>query len=283
VSLVINTNLPALLAYNSLMRNQAAMSTALERLSTGLRINRAADDAAGLAIAQGMTSQVNGLGQAIRNAQDGINVVQTADGALQETEAILQRMRTLAVQAANDTNSSSARHDISLEIDQLQDELDRISKATTFNGKKLLDGSYTKQHIQVGPGSKSYDSIVVTITSKTGSSSGFDADSLGVGDGEISVMSFGEATSAINVIDSAIQKVSTSRAYLGAMQNRFGHAINIDTAMQTNLTQARSTIMDADMAQEMMNYARASLLSQVSVFLLRQALQAPNLILALLA
>jgi len=282
MSLVVNTNIAALVAYNALQRNQSAMSTALERLSTGLRINHAADDPAGLAISQGMTSQINGLGQAIRNAQDGIDVVQTADGALQETQAILQRMRVLAVQAANDTNSSAARNDISIEIGQLQQELDRISSATSFNGKRLLDGSYAGQHIQVGPGYESYDSIVVDITSAQGSSSGFDADSLGVGSGELSVMSFAQATSAISVIDQALQKVSTSRAYLGAMQNRFGYSIDIDTTMQQNLTQSRSTILDADMAQEAMNYARASILVQASIFMLRQALRTPNLILALL-
>jgi flagellin len=283
MSLVINTNIAALVAYNALQRNQTAMSTALERLSTGLRINRAADDPAGLAISQGMTAQINGLGQAVRNAQDGINVVQTADGALQETQAILQRMRVLAVQAANDTNSSAARNDISIEIRQLQHEIDRISSATTFNGKPLLDGSYAGQHIQVGPSSHSYDSITVDITSKRGSTSGFDSESLGVGSGELSVMSFGQATSAINTIDDALQAVSTSRAYLGAMQNRFGYSISIDTTMQQNLTQSNSTIMDADMAQEAMNYARASILVQASIFMLRQALHTPNLILALLA
>ena len=140
MSLRINTNIDALTAYRNLSTTQNSMSTSVERLSSGLRINKAADDAAGLAISQGLTSQINGIGQAVRNAQDGINVVQTADGALTEVQSILQRTRTLAVQAANDSNSSDARNNILTEVKQLATELDRIGKTTKFNGRTLLDG-----------------------------------------------------------------------------------------------------------------------------------------------
>jgi flagellin len=168
MSLRINTNVDALTAYNNLNKTQQSQSTSNERLSSGLRINKAADDAAGLAISQGLTKQINGLGQAIRNAQDGINMVQTADGALTETHSILQRMNTLAVQAANASNDNASRGDIQKEVDALNTELDRISSSTSFNGVNLLDGTFTNKKFQVGGTSNAADQISVDITSGGG-------------------------------------------------------------------------------------------------------------------
>ena len=162
MSLRINTNVDALTAYNNLNKTQQSGSTSNERLSSGLRINRAADDAAGLAISQGLTSQINGIGQAVRNAQDGINVVQTADGALSETHSILQRMRTLAVQSANDSNDNASRNDIQTEVNALSTELDKIANNTTFNNIKLLDGNFTSKKFQVGYAAN--DTLDVNIT-----------------------------------------------------------------------------------------------------------------------
>lgn len=172
MSLRINTNVDALTAYNNLNKTQQSQSTSNERLSSGLRINKAADDAAGLAISQGLTKQINGLGQAIRNAQDGINMVQTADGALTETHSILQRMNTLAVQAANASYDDSSRSDIQKEVTALNSELDRIASSTSFNGVALLDGSFTNKTFQVGGNSSTTsagaDQITVDITSGKG-------------------------------------------------------------------------------------------------------------------
>jgi flagellin len=168
MSLRINTNVDALTAYNNLNKTQQSQSTSNERLSSGLRINKAADDAAGLAISQGLTKQINGLGQAIRNAQDGINMVQTADGALTETHSILQRMNTLAVQAANASNDNASRGDIQKEVTALNSELDRIASSTTFNGVSLLDGTFTNKKFQVGATSNVADQISVDITSGGG-------------------------------------------------------------------------------------------------------------------
>jgi flagellin len=297
MSLRINTNVDALTAYNSLQNTQSSLSTSLARLSSGLRINHAADDAAGLAISQGMTAEINGLGQAIRNAQDGINFVQTADGALQESQAILQRMRTLAVQAANDTNSSASRSDIQTEIDQLNDELDRIASASNFNGVQFLLASggsslpsgTSALNFQVG--ADSYYSASGSNELSLGSAGNFNViqvtltanwDSAALKTSGVSVTSFSKATSALNTIDWAIQQVSTERATLGALQNRFQHTINNLTVAQANLQASNSTIMDTDMAAEMVNYTRANILSQAGTAMLRQANAAPNSVLALL-
>lgn len=291
MSLRINTNVDALQSYNALQGTQNSLSTSLARLSSGLRINHAADDAAGLAISQGMTAEINGLGQAIRNAQDGINFVQTADGALQESQAILQRMRTLAVQAANDTNSSASRADIKTEIDQLNVELDRIASASNFNGVQFLLASggvnlnSSALNFQIGADSAnntsgslgaagSFNAVQVTLTA---SWTQVDLKTNG-----IAVSSFSAATSAISTIDQAIQSVSTQRATLGALQNRFQHTINNLTVAQQNLQASNSTITDTDMAAEMVNYTRSNILSQAGTAMLRQANQAPNSVLALL-
>jgi flagellin len=285
MSLRINTNIDALTAYRNLTNTQNSMSTSVERLSSGLRINKAADDAAGLAISQGLTAQINGIGQAVRNAQDGINVVQTADGALTEVHSILQRVRTLAVQAANDSNSSEARGNILTEVKQLGTELDRIGNTTKFNGRTLLDGATSNDlKFQVGSDGGSDNQIEVDL-SKNGTILGSTAvDSTLIS----SVTSLTSASSADNwngVLDgltTKINDVSTVRANLGAIQNRLQHTINNLSVTQENLQASNSSIVDTDMAQEMSNYTRTQILSQAGTSMLKQANSAAQSVLSLL-
>ncbi|MDH2414645.1 flagellin [Nocardioides sp. CER19] len=277
MSLRINTNVDALTAYRNLSTTQNSMSTSIERLSSGLRINKAADDAAGLAISQGLTAQINGIGQAQRNAQDGINVVQTADGALTETHSILQRMRTLAVQSANDSNDQNSRDAIQSEVTALSSELDRIANKTTFNNVNLLNGSFTGKKIQVGYAKD--DNITVDIQSASGGKS-FDANGLGLSG--ISLASQSGANAAIATLDTAIKTVSTARADLGALQNRFQHTINNLAVTQQNLQASNSAIQDTDMAAEMSNYTRSQILSQAGTSMLKQANSAAQSVLSLL-
>ncbi len=286
MSLRINTNIDALTAYRNLSTTQTSMSTSIERLSSGLRINKAADDAAGLAISHGLTAQVNGIGQALRNAQDGINVVQTADGALTETQSILQRMRTLAVQSANDSNDSNARTDIQTEVTQLQSELDRISNTTSFNGVNLLDGNGADggglMVFQVGANDADTagdgaNQITVDLTSAKS-----DSATLGVDSGSIDLTTQTGAQAAIDTINTAINTVSTARANLGAYENRFQHTINNLSVTQENLQSSNSSIVDTDMASEMSNYTRTQILSQAGTAMLKQANQASQSVLSLL-
>jgi flagellin len=418
MGLRVNTNIAALNAYRNLSVTDGQMSKSLEKLSSGSRINRAADDAAGLAISEGLRSQINGLKVAVRNTQDGISVVQTAEGALTETHSILQRMRDLAVQASNDASiNASAKSNIQSEITQLKAELDRISNTTSFNGKKLLDGTFTGQNFQVG--SNAGETIGVNIATAMGSAglgvSGIDVTGTGryvsagaagagqvylstaagaaadgvltltkegaAGSNEFSganynvegfrrlsgTISFGGrsfdlgsvtyadtdnaaaaltklnsaaaaafglastatpfaaatsttitftapanyagytdaagalsasagdiakatpvytsssgASAAISAIDTAIGTVSTTRANLGALQNRFEHTINNLNITVENLTASDSRIRDTDMAQEMTNFTRAQILTQAGTAMLAQANQAPQSILKLL-
>lgn len=278
MSVRINTNIDALTAYRNLTTTQTSMSQSVERLSSGLRINKAADDAAGLAISQGLTSQINGLGQAQRNAQDGINVVQTADGALNETQAILQRMRTLAVQSSNDSNDTASRTDIQTEVTQLNAELDRISSTTSFNGVNLLDGTAGTAGVmqfQVGANGGGANAIAVDLTTAKS-----DSTTLGVNAVDLSTQA--NASTAIGTIDTAIQTVSTARATLGAYQNRFQHTINNLAVTQQNLQASNSSIQDTDMAAEMSNYTRTQILSQAGTSMLKQANQAAQSVLSLL-
>ncbi|WP_017935769.1 flagellin N-terminal helical domain-containing protein [Nocardioides sp. Iso805N] len=279
MSLRINTNVDALTAYRNLNATQSSMSSSIERLSSGLRINKAADDAAGLAISQGLTAQINGIGQAVRNAQDGINVVQTADGALTEVQSILQRARTLVVQGANDSNDSVAKSAITTELKQLSSELDRISNTTEFNGKKLLDGK-ADLFFQVGANSKTADAgnqIEVSISTKLGGT-----DLLGSAGSLKGADSAGQWSDALDDLDTALQSVSTLRANLGALQNRFQHTINNLSVTQTNLQASNSSIQDTDMAAEMSNYTRTQILSQAGTSMLKQANSAAQSVLSLL-
>jgi flagellin len=233
---IINHNISALNTYRQLSINNTAAAKNLEKLSSGFRINRAGDDAAGLAISEKMRAQIRGLNQASRNAQDGISLIQTAEGALNEAHAILQRMRELAVQAANDTNDdSNDRAALQLEMDELIKELDRINKDTKFNQKDLFGQSFT---LHIGPDSTS-ETLVVDIDA-------VDSTTLQVNSVDISTQN--GASSAIDVINDAINSLSTTRAQLGAWQNRLEHTIaNLDNAAE-NLTAAESRIRDVDYA-----------------------------------
>ena len=377
MSLRINQNIDALNSYRNLSVTQGQMSKSLEKLSSGYRINRAADDAAGLAISEGLRSQVGGIKVAVRNAQDGVSVVQTAEGALTETHSILQRQRDLAVQSANDSNDDTSRAAIQEESNALNKELDRIAGSTTFNNINLLDGTFKGKQFQVGYSNGTNDSIQVDIasgnngaevhttdatavagadmggnwnitqggvsvdvdmtgvtadsksvaaklnsdagfsanfsaavdkagalvvtskkgtdttdiavtdnaaatlgTSADGVGGGFSASALGVGSVDMTTQTGAKA--AITSIDSAIKSVSTARAKLGALQNRFEHTINNLSVTQENLSASESRIRDTDMASEMMSYTRSQILSQAGTAMLAQANQAPQGVLSLL-
>ncbi|WP_433050897.1 flagellin [Dactylosporangium sp. CS-033363] len=285
MGLRINNNIAAQNAYRNLSVTDSQMSKSLEKLSSGYRINRAADDAAGLSISEGLRSQIGGLKVAVRNAQDGISVVQTAEGALTETHSILQRMRDLSVQAASTgSQDSDARSAAQTEFSQLGQELDRIANTTAFGGQKLLDvgGSAYTGTFQVGANGSSSDQIAVNLsTAAFGSGSsltGFDSAGLGVG--SLDLTSAG--TAAIDAIDTAIKGVSTARATLGAYQNRFEHTINNLNVAVENLSASESRIRDTDMAQEMVSFTRSQILTQAGTSMLAQANQAPQNVLSLL-
>lgn len=285
----INTNVSALNAYRNLSSTQNDLSKSLEKLSSGLRINRAADDAAGLAISEGLRSQVNGLNVAARNAQDGISVIQTAEGALTEVHSILQRMRDLAVQGGNDSNNADSRAAIKNEADQLGAELSRISESTNFNGINLFQAGATAGPatltFQVGSEGNAASQIavntlnlgtaladVVTLTGGTvvAAAAGFD------------VTDATAAQTTIANIDTAIVAVSKGRSELGANQNRFESTINSLNVSSENLAAAESRIRDTDMAAEMVKYTAANILSQAGTAMLAQANQSNQGVLQLL-
>lgn len=273
MGLQIATNVGALNAYRNLSVNQNDVSKSLEKLSSGLRINRAADDAAGLAISEGLRSQVNGLNVAARNAQDGISVIQTAEGALTEVHSILQRVRDLAVQAGSDSNNVESRDAIKTEINTLGNELTRVAASTNFNGIKLLDSASTLT-FQVGAGSEAAeDQIAVTLTN-------FSA--LGTTISGLTVDSAATALAAIATVDTQITGVSTARAGLGAVQNRFESTINSLQVSAENLAAAKSRIADTDMAAEMVKYTASNILQQAGTAMLAQANQSGQGVLQLL-
>ena len=288
MGLRINNNIAAQNAYRNLSVTDSQMSKSLEKLSSGYRINRAADDAAGLSISEGLRSQIGGLKVAVRNAQDGISVVQTAEGALTETHSILQRMRDLSVQAASTgSQDSDARSAAQTEFAQLNKELDRIATTTAFGGQKLLDlGTNSSTGFtgifQVGANSSDADQISVDLTATAFGAvtavSGFDSIGLGVSTLDLSTA----GTAAISAIDTAIKGVSTARATLGAYQNRFEHTINNLNVAVENLSASESRIRDTDMAQEMVSFTRSQILTQAGTSMLAQANQAPQNVLSLL-
>ncbi len=272
----INNNIQALNSYRNLYQNQFQTSKNLEKLSSGLRINRAADDAAGLAISEKMRSQIRGLKMAERNAMDGISLMQTSEGAMQEVHAMLQRMRELAVQAANDSNNPDDREQIDKEIKQLVEEIDSISEKTEFNTRKLLnggdgEGGALELILQIGPNSE--QTVLLEIPK-------MDSEELGI-DG-ISVTTNEEANEAIDAIDEAISKLSDARSKLGAVQNRLEHTINNLQVTHENLTASESRIRDADMALEMTEFTRNNILNQAATAMLAQANQLPQGVLQLL-
>jgi len=296
MSLRINSNIAAMNAYRNLASTDKQMKGSLEKLSSGLRINRAADDAAGLSISQGLQSQIGGLQVAARNAQDGINVVQTADGALNETGTILQRMRDLAVQASNTgSQDSGATSAAQTEFNQLNQELDRIAQTTKFGSQSLLDvtsGAYVGT-FQVDSGTGNGSTITVdlsstgalnaaSLTTVSGGTKITGFDSAGLQTGALDLTTNAGAKSAIDQLDTSIANVSTVRANLGAYQNRFDHTINNLNVAIENLSASKSAITDTDMAQEMTNFTKAQILQQAGTAMLAQANQAPQGVLKLL-
>lgn len=270
--MIINHNIAALNTHRQLGAASNAQSKSMEKLASGLRINKAGDDAAGLAISEKMRAQVKGLDMASKNSQDGISLIQTAEGALNETHSILQRMRELAVQGGNDTNTTEDRGQIQKELNQLMSEVDRIANTTEFNTQNLLKGSFAAT-LQVGANKGQIINFGI---------SGMGADSLGLTATAISVGDNSAASSTISVLDKAIETVSTQRANLGALQNRLEHTINNLNTSSENLTAAESRVRDVDMAKEMMEQTRNSILAQASQAMLAQANQQPQGVLQLL-
>ena len=276
----INHNISALNTYRQLTINTSSSSKSLEKLSSGYRINRAGDDAAGLAISEKMRGQIRGLDQATRNAQDGISLIQTAEGALNETHSILQRMRELVVQAGNEgTNETEDLQSIQDEITQLLEEIDGIAKRAEFNGKTLLTGDYASgvgSGLKLQIGANSGQSITIKIESMQASGLGVSGIKVTNGFGGTSF------DAVLDKIDTAIEKVSTERSSLGAYQNRLEHTINNLSNASENLSAAESRIRDVDMAKEMMEFTKLNILSQAATAMLAQANSQPQMVLQLL-
>ncbi|MGG0662685.1 flagellin Hag [Viridibacillus arvi] len=269
----IQHNIAALNTHRNLAFNNTQSSKNLEKLSSGYQINRAGDDAAGLAISEKMRGQIRGLDMASKNAQDSISLIQTAEGALNETHSILQRMRELSVQAANDTNVSADRKSIQDELTALTSEIDRIANNTEFNTQNLLNGKFSDKTFHIG--ANSGQSIQLSIST-------MDAKALKVTAGAVKVSTTTQASAAITAINTAIESVSTQRSKLGAVQNRLEHTINNLGASSENLTAAESRIRDTDMAKEMMAFTKNNILTQAAQSMLAQANQQPQGVLQLL-
>ncbi|WDC80484.1 flagellin [Ligilactobacillus ruminis] len=274
----INTNVAAMNTYSRLTAANTAKSNSLAKLSSGLRINKAGDDAAGLAISEKMKSQIGGLTQAKRNAQDGISLVQTAEGALNETHSILERMRNLVVQGANDTLTSTDRSSINKELTALHKELTRIADTTEFNTKNLLGKADNGFTFQIGANEN--QTLTVTIGKMDGTTLLSANDTAFIINSSASNVR--TAGGMISKIDKAIETVSNQRADLGAVQNRLEHTINNLTATNENLSDANSRIRDVDMAEEMMTFTKSNILSQAATSMLAQANAMPNSVLSLL-
>ena len=292
MALLINTNMASLMAQRNLSKSSNTLGATFERLSSGLRVNSSADDAAGLSISDRMNATVRGLNQAVRNSNDTISLLQIAEGALGETTNALQRMRELAVQAANDTYTYQDRQDLQKELNQLVSEINRIADTTQFNNQLLIQGSYSGGRIfQVGANIN--QTIIVSMTTMRASALGVDTEAAGA---EVGVMaSFGQggsvngannnqsaANSAIQLLDNAIKSVTTMRADLGAYQNRFEAVIANISNMSLNTSQAKSRILDADMAAETAALTQNNILQQAGTAVLAQANQQPAVVLQLL-
>ncbi len=279
MALVINTNIGSLNAQRNLANSQSALGKSMQRLASGLRINSAKDDAAGLAISDRMTSQIRGLNQAVRNANDGISLAQTAEGALQEVTNILQRMRELGVQSANGTNTADDRNSLDAEFTQLKSEISRIATSTKFNGQTLLDSTYAVTGMKFQVGADANQQISVKIGAATLATLGINGASAGL---NATVSTAAKAQTAITTIDAAIKKVDTTRGDLGAVQNRFESTIANLSNISENLSAARSRILDADIAMETSAMTKNNILQQAGVSILAQANQTPQLALSLL-
>jgi flagellin len=276
--MTINTNIISLNAQRNLDSSQSALATSMQRLSSGLRVNTAKDDAAGLAIAERMNAQVRGMNVAVRNANDGISLAQTADGALASVSNSLQRMRELAVQARNSTNSQSDKQSLNLEFSQLSAEIGRVLGGTTFNGKSILGSDAATLTFQVGANVGSFDSISIvsinlttatTITTVTGASIGSTSTATSI-------------ATVVGDIDKAIDYINSQRAVFGASENRFSAVISNLQSSVENQSAAQSRIMDADFAAETANMSRAQILQQAGTAMVAQANQLPQQVLKLL-
>jgi flagellin len=273
--MIINHNLNAMNAHRQFGINNANMAKSTEKLSSGLRINRAGDDAAGLAISEKMRGQIRGLDQASRNAQDGISLIQTAEGALNETHSILQRMRELAVQSASDTNVADDRTALNDEFQELINEIDRIGNNTQFNTQDILK---TDQSLDIQVGSNQNQTITLTWKKQLKSALGEDAVDISTA----AIDTKANAQTAIDTLDKAIASVSKSRSKMGALQNRLEHTINNLNTSSENLQAAESRVRDVDMAKTVMENTKNSILAQASQAMLAQANQQPQQVLQLL-
>ena len=274
----IQHNIPALSSHRNLTNNNSAVSKNLEKLSSGYRINRAGDDAAGLAISEKMRAQITGLQTAQKNAEDGVSLVQTAEGALTEVHSMLNRMVELATQSANGTYSNENRAEMQKEIDALNAEIDRIGETSNFNGTKLFDGKTASIALHVGESSADANQITVTLTAMSSSNIG----SAKVNVKGIDIKTAAGAKTAIDTINKAIDGISSQRSDFGALQNRLEHTINNLGVQTENITAAESRIRDVDMAKEMMAYTKNNILVQASQAMLAQANQIPQGVLQLL-
>ena len=271
--MVIQHNIAAINSYRNLSTNQSALSKNLEKLSSGYKINRAGDDAAGLAISETMRSQINGLNQAVNNANDAIGLIQTAEGAMTETHSMLQRMKTLTTQAANGTYTEAARKNIQSEIDALNSEITRIASTTEFNGEKPLNNRGNNLTFFIGASADKTNAMTVGQQAMT-------ADELKVS--TLSVKTTTQAFQAMKTVDDAITKVSTYRAQLGAAQNRLEHTVNNLKVTSENITSAESRIRDTDMADEITAYTKNNILLQAAQSMLSQSNAMPQGVLSML-
>jgi len=268
----INTNIMAIDTYRNYSINNNNVSNAVSKLSSGYAINSASDDAAGLAISEKMRAQIRGLDTASKNSEDAVSLMQTAEGALDESQSILQRMRELSVQSSSDTNDDTVdRAALDEEFGQLKNELDDISSKTQFNGTNLLDGTYTGKIVQTG--SNQGDTLSITLDSSSSSALGVDSST---------VATQSDASDAITAVNTAINTLSTQRSYIGALENRLNDKIsNLNTSSE-NLSAAESRIRDVDMASEMTTYTQNNILVQASTAMLAQANSQPQAVLKLL-
>ena len=272
MAITVNTNVASLNAQRNLLGSGKSLNTSIQRLSSGLRINSAKDDAAGLAIANKMTSQIRGLNQAVRNGNDGISMCQTAEGALQEVTNALQRMRELAVQSSSDTNTNTDRTAIHEEFSKLRSEVNRIADNTKFNGTSLLNGAFSSKKIHIGADA----SQILTLDSIA------DQDATGLSIGASSVSTQAAANTSITAMDTAISSVDTARSKLGASQSRLESTISNLSNISENLSAARSRVLDADFASESAAMTKSQILQQAGTAMLAQANQIPQAALSLI-
>jgi flagellin len=273
IIMVVQHNMQAANTNRYLNVSVKAQAGVTEKLSSGYRVNRAADDAAGLNISEKMRAQIRGLNQANRNSEDGISLIQTAEGALQEIHTILQRMSELATQGANDTNVTADRHALKLELTALSSEITRIANTTEFNTMKLLSGNFQKKNLQVGANYMQHISISI---------SGMTASKLNVQNSNLKISNYKVATATISVVHAAINRVSDQRSQLGALQNRLEHTINNLSNVAENLQAAESQIRDTDMATTMVEYSKNNIIQQAAQSMLTQANQSTQGVLSLL-